>query len=155
MASKPSAENAEKTLVRYWFEEVWNQGREELIDELLAPEVPVSGLAEGDTVLHGNAEFRTFYRNIRGTLPDIHITVEDLISEGEKIAVRLSVEGTHMGDALAPATGRTVKFMVLVMARVANGKLAEAWNSVDQLGLLTQIGALAAPGSDRFMKRPA
>ena len=155
MPPKSSAENAEKTLVRYWFEEVWNQGREELIDELLSPEVPVNGLAEGNTVLHGHAEFRTFYRNIRGTLPDIHLTIEDLISEGEKIAVRLSVVGTHMGDALAPATGRAVKFMVLVMARVTNGRIAEAWNSIDQLGLLTQIGALPAPGTDRFLKRPA
>jgi hypothetical protein len=60
------------------------------------------------------------------------------------VATRLSVEGTHMGDVMAPATGRKVKFAGIVMARISNGKITEAWNNLDQLGMLKQIGASQA-----------
>ena len=143
---------ANKTLVHRWFEEVWNQGREETIDELFAPNGIGYGLGDTDVTLRCPAEFKPFVRNLRGALPDIHMTIKDLIAEGDKVTVRLDLQGTHKGDQLGvAATGRQVRIAGVVIVRFANGQIVEGWNSWDQLGLLRQIGALQAQeGPDRF-----
>jgi steroid delta-isomerase-like uncharacterized protein len=143
---------ANKTLVRRWFEEVWNQGREETIDELFAANGIGYGLGDTDVTLRGPADFKPFVRNLRGALPDIHMTIEDIIAEGDKVTVRITVEGTHKGGQLGVApTGRKVRIEGLVVLRIANGQIVEGWNSWDQLGLLRQIGALPAQkGPDQF-----
>jgi steroid delta-isomerase-like uncharacterized protein len=154
MAAPTKTETENKALIQRWFEEVWNSGREDLIEQMRSPDMVATGLGEGLQESRGTAPFRAFHANLRDTLPDLHITVEDVIAEGDMVSVRISLDGTHMGDALAPATGRKVRFAGIVMARIANGKIAEAWNSLDQLGLLRQIGALPGqPGPDRFLTR--
>lgn len=143
-----------KALIRRWIEEVWNQGREDLIDQMRAPDTLTTGLGEGGQESRGDAPFRAFYKNLRGTFPDLHLTIEDVIAEGDKVVARLTMEGTHMGSLLAPATGRSVTFTGTVIARIANGKIAESWNNLDQLGMLRQIGALPPEsGPDRFLTR--
>jgi steroid delta-isomerase-like uncharacterized protein len=143
---------ANKTLVRRWFEEVWNQGREETIDELLAANGIGYGLGDTDVTLRGPAGFKPFVRNLRGALPDIHMTIEDILAEGDKVTVRITVEGTHQGGQLGVApTGRRVHIEGIVVVRIVNGQIVEGWNSWDQLGLLRQIGALPAQkGPDQF-----
>jgi|HubBroStandDraft_6_1064221.scaffolds.fasta_scaffold119790_2 steroid delta-isomerase-like uncharacterized protein len=143
---------ANKNLVRRWFEEVWNQGREETIDELFAANGVGYGLGDTEAPVHGPAEFKPFVRNLRGALPDLHMTIEDILAEGDKVTVRITVEGTHKGGQLGVApSGRRVKIAGVVIIRIANGKIVEGWNSWDQLGLLRQIGALpVAEGRDRF-----
>jgi len=143
---------ANKTLVRRWFEEVWNQGREETIDELFAMNGVGYGLGDTEAPVHGPAEFKPFVGNLRGALPDLHMTIEDILAEGDRVTVRITVEGTHKGGQLGIApSGRRVKIAGVVIIRIANGKIVEGWNSWDQLGLLRQIGALpAAEGRDRF-----
>jgi len=132
-------------LVRRWFEEVWNQGRAELIDALSAPDVATTGLDEGTAEHRGVGPFRIFYDNLRTALPDLHVTVDDILAEGDKVAVRLTAIGTHKQEAMGlRATGRRVTIPAIVIVRVANGKVAQAWNSIDHLGLLKQIGALPA-----------
>lgn len=149
--SAPSAEN-NKALIRRWFEQVWNQGDATLIDQMRARDARAVGLGEKTPETRGASPFKAFYANLRGTFPDLRITIEDLIAEGDKVSARISAEGTHTGHALAPATGRRVKFSGIVMARIANGKIAEAWNNLDQLSLLKQIGALPSEtGPDRFL----
>ena len=143
---------ANKALVRRWFDEVWNQGRVETIDELFAANGVGYGLGDTDAPLHGPAGFKPFVANLRGALPDIHMTIEDIIAADDKVTVRITVEGTHKGAHLGVApTGRRVRIAGLVVVRIANGQIVEGWNSWDQLGLLRQIGALpAAEGPDRF-----
>jgi steroid delta-isomerase-like uncharacterized protein len=143
---------ANKALVRRWFEEVWNQGREETIDELLAVNGVGHGLGDTDVTTRGPAGFKPFLRNLRGGLPDIHMTLEDIMAEGDKVTVRITVDGTHKGGQLGVApSGRRVHIEGIVVVRIANGQIVEGWNSWDQLGLLRQIGALpAAEGPDRF-----
>ena len=143
---------ANKALVRRWFEEVWNQGREESIDDLFAPQGIGYGLGDTEAPVQGPAGIKPFVRNLRGALPDIHMTIEDSIAEGDKVTVRITVEGTHKGGQLGVApTGRRIKIAGVVIIRIANGQLVEGWNSWDQLGLLRQIGALpAVAGPDRF-----
>jgi predicted ester cyclase len=143
-----------KAFVRRWFEEVWNNGRADLIDEMSAPDTSATGLGHS-TAPGGRDMFKAFYNNMRGTFPDLHVYIDDVIAEGDLVAVRLTAEGTHTGDALAPATGRKARFAALVMARVVNNRIVEAWNAIDQLGILHQIGVLPDDlGPARFIRTP-
>jgi steroid delta-isomerase-like uncharacterized protein len=141
-----------KALVRRWFDEVWNQGREETIDELLAADGVAHGLGDTDVDIHGPAGFRPFFRNLRCSFPDLRITIEDSMAEGERVTARVRLEGTHRGAGLGvPPTGRRIAVNGIVLVRIVGGQIVEGWNSWDQLGLLRQIGALPSPeGSDRF-----
>ena len=103
---------ANKALVRRWFEEVWNQGREKTIDELFAADGVAHGLGDTEADTRGPEGFKPFFRNLRGSFPDLHMTVEDAIAEGDKVTVRLLVKGTQpyrslSGDALT-ASGRVL-----------------------------------------------
>src|SRR5688572_9778699 len=102
-----SAEN--KTVIRRWFDEVWNQGRVESIDELLAADGVVHGLGDGS--MTGPAAFRAFQASYRDALPDVAITIEDLVAEGDMVAFRWSATGTHRGSGMGIApTDRAVRF---------------------------------------------
>src|SRR4051794_18016914 len=100
---------ANNDLIRRWFEEVWNQGRESTIDELLAPNAIVHGLGDGDVKLRGPEEFKPLVRNLRGSIPDVHITVEDTVAEGDRVMARVLLQGTHTGPGLGVVpTGQKV-----------------------------------------------
>ena len=136
-----------------WFDEVWNRGREQTVDELMSPNATAYGLGEMDRDVHGPSEFKVFVKNMRAAIPDVRIDIEDTATEQDKIAARVILTGTNRGDGLGvPPSGKTVKIRGIVMVRVANGQIVEGWNSWDQLGLLRQIGALVHPaGPDRFL----
>lgn len=142
-----------KAVARRWFEEVWNQGAEHVIDELYAKDAITHGIGESEPDLHGPADFKPFVRNLRNSFPDLHMSIEDSVAEGDMVVVRVLMEGTHKGDGLGvPPTGRRVRVTGLVMARMVNGQMVEGWNNWDQLGLLRQIGALPGmEGPDRFV----
>lgn len=131
-----------KALVVRWFEEVWNKGRTDAIDEMLAADGVVHGLsAEAGVPLKGPAGFRPFHETFRGAFPGIQVTVEDLIAEGDKVAMRCSVRGTHSGDHLGiAATNAPVEFHGMGIVRIAGGKIVEAWNNFDFLTMNQQIG---------------
>jgi predicted ester cyclase len=140
-----SDQNA-KLAVR-WFEEVWNENREQTIDELLAPDVVIHGLGEDGQPGVGREEFRRFYRLFRAGLTDIRITVEGVLAHGDETAVRLTLTGRHAGDGFGVrSTGRAILVTGIVWGRWRNGQLVEAWNEFDAAGLMKQIGgADAAP----------
>jgi steroid delta-isomerase-like uncharacterized protein len=144
-----------KALIHRWFKEVWNEGREETIDKLLAPDAVAIGLGETEREVHGPQEFKQFVRNMRATLPDIHIRVEDAIAEGDKAVVRVVLEGTHNGNFVGTrATGHHVRVAGVVIVQLDGGRIVRGWNCWDQLGFLRQIGAAAvrpAPTTDRFL----
>lgn len=127
-----------------WFEEVWNKGNEDMIEEMFAEDGIANGLndAEGNPV-RGHAGFRSLQRAFRCAYPDLKITIEDSISEGDKIALRCRVTGTHTGDGLGLApTDQPVEFTGLAIARIKDGKIVEAWNEFDFLKMYSQVGAL-------------
>ena len=142
-----------KGLVRRWFKEVWNEGREATIDELFSDAGVGYGLGDTETEVRGRAQFKVFVRNLRGSLPDIHISVEDIMGEDDKVMVRILLEGTHSGSGLGvPPSGRRIRIAGIVLVRISKGQIVEGWNSWDQLGLLRQIGALpSAKGEDQFL----
>jgi steroid delta-isomerase-like uncharacterized protein len=135
---------ANKALVRRWFEEVWNKGRAEAIAEMFASDGIAHGLSDdAETPLKGPADFKPFHDTFRGAFPDIEVIVEDLIAEGDKVAARCSVRGKHTGDHLGVvASNAPVEFTGMVIARIKDGKIAEAWNNFDFMKMNKQIGAI-------------
>ena len=89
-----------KKLVRRWFEEVWNQQREEAIDEMFAPGGKAYGFPNPNSVLVGPESFKSVHRIFLGAFPDLRITVRDIITEGDKVAVTWTATMTHLGDHL-------------------------------------------------------
>ena len=139
-------------LVRRWFEEVWNKGRAEAIDELFDEEGLAHGLAdETGAPLRGPANFRVFHSRFREAFPGVEVIVDDAISEGDRVAARCTVRGRHEGGTLGfAATQRAVEFTGMTFARVRGGKIVEAWNNFDFMSMFQQLGALrleAAPAA--------
>jgi steroid delta-isomerase-like uncharacterized protein len=142
-----------------WFEEVWNKGREEVIDEMIAAGAHARGLAQRGRELVGPAAFKEFYRPMKAAIPDIHVRVDDVLAEGEQTVCRLTARGTHTGEGLGvPPTGRKVEFTAIVWLRWEDGQVAEGWNEFDSAHLLGQIvgeGAGArAPGPTTAAVKP-
>lgn len=112
-------------------------------------------LAAHDTsvVAHGLAPepldlagLERFYAGLWSAFPDLHISVDDLIGEGDEVAWRLSVKGTHEAEFRGvPATGTEVKFGAQYIFRFHDSKIVERWTNFDRLGVLVQLGAVAAP----------
>jgi steroid delta-isomerase-like uncharacterized protein len=134
-----------KTLIRRWFDEVWNRGNPAAIDEMLASNAVVHGLTFD---LHGPAAFKEFQRAYRTAFPDIRLQVDEVVAEGDLVVARWSGSGTHRGDILGFAgTGKTVEFTGMAMGRIQGGKIVEGWNNFDQLGMLQQLGVVTLPAA--------
>ena len=132
------------SVVRRWFEEVWNRGWEETIDELFDEEGVAHGLAdEAGSPLRGAAGFKPFFRRFREAFPEMEVVVEDTVAEGDKVAARCTVRGRHRGDSLGfKATDSPVEFDGICIVRIRNGKIVEAWNNFDFMSMFQQLGAL-------------
>ena len=137
-----STEN--KALVQRWFEEVWNKGRAEAIDEMFAADGIANGLAdENGEPLRGPDNFKTFFYKFRDAFPDIQVVVEDTVAEGDKVAARCAVRATHQGAGLGFApTQKPVEITGIAIVRVKDGQIVEAWNNFDFMRLYQQIGAI-------------
>ena len=133
-----------KELVRRWFDEVWNKGRAEAIDELFDENGIAHGLADDPAnPIKGPREFRPFHTVFRDAFPNMMIVVEDMVAEGDKVAARCSVRAKHEGEFLGrSATQAPVDFSGITIVRIANGKIVEAWNNFDFMTLHTQVGLL-------------
>jgi steroid delta-isomerase-like uncharacterized protein len=131
-------------LVRRWFEEVWNKGREEAIDEMFDEEGVAHGLAdETGAPLRGASGFKPFFRKFREAFPGVEVVVDDAISEGDRVAARCTVRGRHEGHTLGfAATSRPVEFTGMTFARVRDGKIVEAWNNFDFMSMFQQLNVL-------------
>jgi steroid delta-isomerase-like uncharacterized protein len=132
------------SLIRRWFEEVWNKGRMEAIDEMASPDAIGHGQAQHDTDI-GLKEFRIFATDLRRAFPDFKVTIDRVIEQGDIVVARWTTTMTHKGTFLGfPATGKKVTVSGTSMQRIENGKIVEGWDNWDQLGLLVQIGAVPA-----------
>ena len=131
-----------KTLLHRWFEEVWNQGREDAIDEMFAKDGIINGLNDPQgNPARSLEEYKGFFRAFRAAFPNIKVTVEDTVTEGDKIAARCTVKALHEGDGIGLApTNMPVGFTGMTIVRLKNGKIAEAWNEFDFMKLYQQLG---------------
>jgi steroid delta-isomerase-like uncharacterized protein len=137
---------APDTMIREWFEQLWNQKREDTIYKLMAPNCMVHGLPSPDNrPLCGPDQFRMVYRQFRQAFPDLHVTVEQTVREGDLAALHCRVTGKHEGEGLGvPPSGRTVDFTGMVFVRAEDGQFVEGWNCFDFQTCFQQIGAAPA-----------
>lgn len=133
-----------KALLRRWFEEVWNKGRAEAIDEILAEDGVAHGLSDDPAnPIVGPRDFRPFHTLFREAFPNLIVVVEDMVAEGDKVAARCSVRGRHDGEFMGrAATQSPVEFTGMAIVRIDNGKIVEAWNNFDFMTLHKQVGLL-------------
>ncbi len=131
-----------KNLVRRLFEEVWNKGNLQVTDDLLTPnyahhDSSTPDLGRGP---EGEKKRATLYHT---AFPDLRLTVEDIIAEGETVVARWSCRGTHKGDlnGIAP-TGKRVNITGISIARFTNGKMSEGFVHWDALSLMQQLGVV-------------
>jgi steroid delta-isomerase-like uncharacterized protein len=135
-------------LIHRWFEEVWNNGRADAIDEMLAEDGIAYGLGSQGGELIGPAGFKPFFQTFRAAFPNVKIRILDTIADGDKVAARWVVTMTHEGDDLGfAATGRSAEVTGMTIVRVEDGKIKEGWNNWDLLGLLQQLGAASPADS--------
>jgi steroid delta-isomerase-like uncharacterized protein len=137
-----------EAIYRRFITEVANRGNMAAADELLAPAV-----VEHETLPPGLTPDRDGIKKLFGLLraafPDLQITIEDLITDADKVVARVTLSGTHRGALLGiPPTGRAVSYQAIDISRMAGGQLVEHWGVPDYLSLLQQLGALPAPSGD-------
>jgi steroid delta-isomerase-like uncharacterized protein len=133
-------------LMKRWYHEVWREGKNETIHELLAPDALLRGQTGPEVEIRGPEGFIAFAERIRNTFPDTEVTVEDVFAVDDKVAARWVAIGTHTGGGLGvPATGKRLRVTGITIARFENGKIVEGWDNWDRLGMLEQIGAYTSP----------
>ncbi len=134
-----------KTLVRRFYEEVFNQKNRAAIDEFSDPNyvdhTAPPGLPGG---IEGQKQLIGMYLT---AFPDLHLTVEDMIEEGDKVVSRWSGSGTHQGMFMGiPPTGKHGTATGIEIVRIVGSKFVEHWMELDALGLLQQLGVVPTPG---------
>ena len=133
---------ANKGLVRRFYEDIWNKGEMAVADEVIADNV-IDHDQSPDTRVSGPASLKELATWVRSVFPDFHFTVEDMIAEGDRVAVRWTMGGTHCAEFMgAPATGKRVVGRGMHFFRMAEGKIVEIWVNGDDLGMMQQIGSL-------------
>jgi predicted ester cyclase len=134
------AEEQNKAIVRRFYEEVFNQGQESVLDEIIAPNYldyghnpPGQGIEGAKADFHGGAAY----------FSNPHFVIDDLIASGDQVVARWTGTLTHTGEFMGvPASDKSVTLTGISIYRVADGKLLETRNAVNWLDLLQQLGAL-------------
>lgn len=122
-----------KDLIRRYAEEVYNKRSLDNYRDFVSDEIPE------DAIEHLRQFFTAF--------SDTHVTILDLIAEGDKVMARLSIEATNTGTfAGQPPTGKKVRFLSFRIYRIVDNKIAESWAMQDRLGLMEQLGFVRAAG---------
>ena len=131
-----------KQLVRRWFDEVWNKGRADAIDEMFDEDGIAHGLSDDPAnPIKGPTGFKPFHVLFREAFPNMEIVVEDMVAEGDKVAARCLVRGKHEGDFMGrAATQSPIDFSGMTIVRIDNGKIIEAWNNFDFMTMHRQLG---------------
>lgn len=131
-----------RALVRRFVDEIFVQRRREAVDELLADDfVSHTWRSTGD----GKGDLGRAIDRLSTALADVRFTVEDLVAEGDRVAVRLTAEATQVGELMGlPASGRRYSIGEIHLFRVRDGRVVEHWHQYDQLGMMRQLGAMPA-----------
>ena len=138
------AEN-NKAVVRRLIGEVYNEDDLDAVDELVAPDVSNHpAVAEHQ---HGIDSFKHVMNWVRTFSSDVHYDIDDILAEGDKVAVRMTQSGTHTGSVRGiPPTGKRFSVDYVHWFRLADGKVAELWAVRDDLSRLEQLGLFPGPG---------
>lgn len=143
-------EEQNKAIAQRYYSEIMNAGKLATIDELMSPEFLFTIPTHPDPY-HGPEGFKKLVTMLRGAFPDVHLTVEHLLAEGDTVVGHWTARGTHTGGALhtvmgdIPASGKAFKIDGMSWLRMKDGKIVESLANEDTLGLLFQLGVIPAP----------
>ena len=140
-----------KALLRRAYLDGFNNRDMSIVDEVFAPDYV--GHFPGQPPSHGIEPLKSVLGAFFSAFPDIVFAIEDLLAEGDKVVLRWSAQGTHLGTWRGfppsgegiPATGRTVTFHATDIYRIAGGKVVEEWNTLEQVDVLEQIEDIPLP----------
>lgn len=145
-----SAEENKAIVRRY--RQLYNTNQLDKLKEVLAPDFKPHAVLPGLPPDMAPLEIaRQVHQGTKAAFPDIHVTTEDLIAEGDKVVERWTQTQTHTGVSIfgVPAgSGKKVKTTGISIYRIASGKIVEHWADMDFLGVLQQLGAAPAPGGN-------
>jgi len=132
-----------KAIVRRFSNEFKNKANHNIVDELCTPNF--THHFKDPRVGPGREGMKNIGRMVVKAFPDVHVTIEDMIAEGNRAVERSSVKATHNGDFLGiPATGKPVRWTETHVYKLDNGKIEELWSEIDFLSIMMQIGAIPA-----------
>ena len=136
---------ADTTLARRYLD-MWNQGDMAMLREIIAPDCRHYDPTIPE-VVRGPEAFEQLVNMYRTAFPDLEFTLEDTITEGDRVAFRWRARGTQRGELMGiPPTGITGEVSGMEFLRVVGGQIVEDWTNWDALGLLQQLGAVPKPG---------
>jgi predicted ester cyclase len=131
---------ANKLLVKRWFEQVWNQKSEAGIDEMFSPQGKSHGFPDAEAILVGPDAFKAVHRTFCGAFPDVHVDLEEIVTEGDRVAVRWRVSMTHLGDHLGfPASRKKETMAGSTFAIIKGNQIVEGWNYMDLQALMKKL----------------
>jgi predicted ester cyclase len=134
-----------KAQFRRAYKEVLNQGNVSVVDELIAPDFFNHEAPPGRN--RGPESMRGLANMLRTAFPDLHFEIEELVAEGDTVAGRLTMSGTHEGPLMdMPPTGRSMRQDHMHFVRFRDGKAIEHWGVRDELGMMQQLGVITPPG---------
>ena len=134
-----------KAIMRRYFS-VFEQGNIDLLDELLAPDYVNHTPATPDLPT-GPEGVKGVVSMFRSGMPDLKVVIEDMIAEGDKVATRYTLEGTHEGELFGvPPTGQRLSIKSFTVERVSDGKIRDHWRVSDNLDMMQQLGIFPPPG---------
>ncbi len=133
-----------KALILRLYEEVWNKHNPEAADDFVAADVFSRDMLP--EYQHGVDGYKHLVRWLHTAMPNLRMDIEDMIAEGDKVVMRFRGSGTHEGEteAFGPPTGKRMEITGITIKRLADGKIVEAWTNFDALGMMQQLGVMAA-----------
>ena len=139
-----------KAKIRRIIEEVANKGNMAVADEVIDKNYVYHG--SGGQEYKGPEGFKQYMAAVRKAFPDVHMTIEDMVAEGDKVVNSVRMKGTFKGEFMGMApTGKQVDMSMVNVSRFAGNKEAEAWQYIDTLSMMQQLGA--APPEGQQAKR--
>jgi len=130
-----------KAVVRRVFDEVFNQGKLEVVEEIYAADYVDHSAPPGFPP--GLGSLKQSVALFRTAFPDLKITIEDMLAEGDKVAVRLTYHGTHLGEFMGiPPTGKSLSEAGIAVDLLKDGKIVEHWVLRDDMSLMQQLGMI-------------
>lgn len=136
-----------KAVVRRYIERVWNEGNLDVADEVLAnpyrAKLLIKGAVQGGDGDESPDVIKEAYKSLHASFPDGHLTIEEMVVEGDRVFMRFTFRGTHLGEFLGLApTGKKIEYAGINLHRVVDGKIVEYADLTDRLGMWQQLAVL-------------
>ena len=129
-----------KAMFTRYFDEGTNKGNLDIVEELFAPDYKHHDPVNPDVIV-GNQGVTRHIQSLRGAFPDLVFTIDDMVSEGDKVVIRWTANVTHTGDYFGiPPTGKSATITGMNTWQVVDGKAVEGWVNRDDIGLAQQLG---------------